>query len=110
MLDTSTATNLKSRVAPGNAVSPAELIDVLQRRWLPMLLAVVLAMATGGIYLAIAKRSYSATAQVMIDTKRSDPSGAQFMVVDTAVVESQIETIKTDKIVLAVIRRLKLDE
>lgn len=110
MLDTTTAVNLQARATPHNAVSLAEAIEVLRRRWLPFLLGVGLALAAGGAYLAVAKRSYSATAQVMIDTKRSDPSGAQFMVVDTSVVESQIETIKTDKIVVAVIKRLGLDQ
>jgi polysaccharide biosynthesis transport protein len=66
--------------------------------------------AAGGLYLAVARPSYSATAQVLIDTKRSDSPGAQFAVVDTAVVESQIETIKTDKIAVAVIKKLALDE
>jgi hypothetical protein len=62
------------------------------------------------LVLVVAKPSYSATAQVLIDAKRSDSPGAQFAVVDTAVVESQIETIKTDKIAVAVIKKLALDE
>ena len=86
------------------------MIGVLRRRWATFLLAMGLALGAGSLYLVVAKPSYSATAQVLIDTKRSDSPGAQFAVVDTAVVESQIETIKTDKIAVAVIKKLALDE
>jgi succinoglycan biosynthesis transport protein ExoP len=110
MLDTSTTANPQSRAAPGNVVSFADVIGVLRRRWSTFLFAICLALAAGGLYLAVAKPSYSATGQVLIDTKRSDSPGAQFAVVDTAVVESQIETIKTDKIAVAVIKKLALDE
>jgi capsular polysaccharide biosynthesis protein len=85
-------------------------LEVLRRRLFSFLLALGLALGAGSLYLVVAKPSYSATAQVLIDTKRSDSPGAQFAVVDTAVVESQIETIKTDKIAVAVIRKLALDE
>jgi polysaccharide biosynthesis transport protein len=91
-------------------VSFADVIGVLRRRWSTFLFAICLALAAGGLYLAVAKPSYSATGQVLIDTKRSDSPGAQFAVVDTAVVESQIETIKTDKIAVVVIKKLALDE
>jgi len=110
MLDTSTPANLQSRAAPGNVLSLADMIDVLRRRWGTFLFAIALALAAGGFYMTVARPSYSATAQVLIDTKRSDAPGAQFAVVDTAVVESQIETIKTDKIAVAVIKKLALDE
>jgi capsular exopolysaccharide synthesis family protein len=110
MLDTSTTANLQSRAAPGNGASLADVLEVLRRRLFSFLLALGLALGAGSLYLVVAKPSYSATAQVLIDTKRSDSPGAQFAVVDTAVVESQIETIKTDKIAVAVIRNLALDE
>jgi Mrp family chromosome partitioning ATPase len=110
MLDTSTPANLQFRAAPGNVVSLADVIDVLRRRWGTFLFAIALALTAGGFYMTVARPSYSATAQVLIDTKRSDSPGAQFAVVDTAVVESQIETIKTDKIAVAVIKKLALDE
>ena len=110
MLDTSTPANLQSRAATGNVVSLADMIDVLRRRWGTFLFAIALALTAGGFYMSVARPSYSATAQVLIDTKRSDSPGAQFAVVDTAVVESQIETIKTDKIAVAVIKKLALDE
>src|SRR5215472_18148825 len=110
MLDTSTPANLQSRAAPGNVLSLADMIDVLRRRWGTFLFAIVLALAAGGFYMTVARPSYSATAQVLIDTKRSDSPGAQFMLVDTTVVESQIETIKTDKIAVSVIKKLALDQ
>jgi len=110
MLDTSTTANLQPRAAPGNGVSLADVLEVLRRRLSSFLLAMGLALGAGSLYLVVAKPSYSATAQVLIDTKRSDSPGAQFAVVDTAVVESQIETIKTDKIAVAVIKKLALDE
>src|SRR5215469_5356662 len=110
MLDSFTPANLQFRAAPGNVVSLADVIDVLRRRWGTFLFAIALALTAGGFYMTVARPSYSATAQVLIDTKRSDAPGAQFAVVDTAVVESQIETIKTDKIAVAVIKKLALDE
>jgi Mrp family chromosome partitioning ATPase/capsular polysaccharide biosynthesis protein len=109
MLDISTQ-NPRSLTAPGIESSFPDVIDVLRRKWIWFLLGVGLALGAGGLYLFIAKPSYSATAQLLIDTKRSDSPGAQFSIVDTAVVESQIETLKTDKIAVAVIKKLALDQ
>ena len=110
MLDTSRTANLQSRAARGDGISFADVLELLRRRSFSFLLAIGLALGAGGLYLVVAKPSYSATAQLLIDTKRSDSPGAQFMLVDTTVVESQIETIKTDKIAVTVIKKLALDQ
>jgi uncharacterized protein involved in exopolysaccharide biosynthesis len=110
MLDTSRTANLQSRAARGDGISFADVLELLRRRSFSFLLAMGLALGAGSLYLVVAKPSYSATAQLLIDTKRSDSPGSQFMLVDTTVVESQIETIKTDKIAVTVIKKLGLDQ
>jgi uncharacterized protein involved in exopolysaccharide biosynthesis len=71
---------------------------------------VLVALGLGGLYLIIAPNRYTATAQLLTDTKRSDSPAAQYGLVDAAVVDSQIETIKSEKIAIAVINKLHLTQ
>ena len=102
------------RPEPARDVTPLSLRALLAvlRRQLAIIGAVMLAAVTiAALYLLIAPARYTAVAQLLTDTKRShsvpDLSGAS---VNSAVIESQIETIKSEKIALAVISRLKLDQ
>jgi len=75
-----------------------------------ILTCVLVALGLAGLYLIIAPNRYTATAQLLTDTKRSDSPAAQYGLVDAAVVDSQIETIKSEKIAIAVINKLHLTQ
>ena len=75
-----------------------------------ILTCVLVALGLGGLYLIIAPNRFTATAQLLTDTKRSDSPAAQYGLVDAAVVDSQIETIKSEKIAIAVINKLHLTQ
>ena len=75
--------------------------------------AIVAVLVPAVIYVATAPPMYTATTELMTDTKRSPAygtAGTPDTSVDMVVVESQIETLKSDKIALAVIDKLRLWE
>ena len=67
------------------------------------------ALSTGILYLVITPPYYTATAQMLVDTKRSMsvPLSSDYAV-DSAVVESQLQTIKSEKIAVDVVQKLDL--
>lgn len=91
--------------------SPAAIVAILRRR-LPILIAVVmLALTAAAIWLAVAPPRFTATAALVADTQRglvSPTEAAPEALVDPAVVESQLETLRSDNVALAVIDRLEL--
>jgi len=87
------------------------LVDAVRWRRSMVLAWVALALGMALVYLAITPASYTATATLLTDTKRSPPSpteSAPDTGVDTAVVDSQVELIRSDRIALAVIDKLHL--
>ena len=88
-----------------------ELVSLLWRRKIAIAAAALLGATLAVTIGKSLTPRYTATAQLLTDTKRShsapDTPGAP---VDSAVVESQIETIKSEKIALAVIGKLGLDK
>lgn len=97
--------------APQVHWSLADIRDVI--RWHRRLIfwAVIAVLTPALIYVAMASPRYTATTDLMTDTKRSPAygtAGAPDTSVDMVVVESQVETLKSDKIALAVIDKLRL--
>lgn len=95
--------------------SLARLIAIVRRRLfvIAAVTAVVLGLAVA--YLVLAPARYTAAAGVVLDTRRSaaqplSSEAASDMNVDLLVVESQIETVRSENVALAVIRKLKLDQ
>jgi succinoglycan biosynthesis transport protein ExoP len=82
----------------------------VRRQKAVILACLLVALGLAGLYLIIAPNRYTATAQLLTDTKRSDSPAAQYGLVDAAVVDSQVETIKSEKIAIAVINKLRLTE
>jgi succinoglycan biosynthesis transport protein ExoP len=85
---------------------------ILHRQWLLVLATTALALFGAIIYLAMTPAVFSAQAILIIDAKK-EPSfqqqANQFeMPIDTAVVSSQVEIIKSDNIAAAVIKKLNL--
>lgn len=104
------------RIVPGKEVTDGEAVPLtvalaFVRRQKAVILACLLtALSLAGLYLLIAPNRYTATAQLLTDTKRSDSPAAQYGLVDAAVVDSQVETIKSEKIAIAVINKLHLTD
>jgi succinoglycan biosynthesis transport protein ExoP len=112
MLDTSTL-----RIVPEHSQSADDEVVPLAVGWAFLrrqktVISTCLLMALGlaGLYISIAPNRFTATAQLLTDTKRSDSPAAQYGLVDAAVVDSQVETIKSEKIAIAVINKLHLTQ
>lgn len=92
-----------------------QLLGFLRRRW-PTILATTLALlALGAGYLLFATPKYTATASVLVDTRRADMYRQQAVIsadaqYENAMVESQAEILQSEPIAKQVVRRLKLDQ
>jgi capsular exopolysaccharide synthesis family protein len=109
-------------VQRGAAVSPVageslqppslrELFGVLARRRLTILAMIVLASVFAAVYLVKTPPRFTATTTMILDTKRMPLFQNDAVVegpVDQAAIESQVETIKSDKVSSQVIRKLGL--
>jgi succinoglycan biosynthesis transport protein ExoP len=88
--------------------------DFLVRQWRFITLVTGLVVIVGLAYLAITPARYTAQADMIIDTKRVSWSQSEMATenrsVDDPAVESEIETTKSEKVALNVIRRLRLNE
>ena len=113
MLDTPS----KLRILPGQKESADDdalpllaALAFVGRHKTVILTCLLVALGLAGLYLIIAPNRFTATAQLLTDTKRSDSPAAQYGLVDAAVVDSQVETIKSEKIAIAVINKLHLTQ
>jgi succinoglycan biosynthesis transport protein ExoP len=88
--------------------------DFLGRQWRLIALVTCLAVVLGVAYLAVTPSRYTAQADMIIDTKRVTWTQSELATenrnVEDASVESEIETTKSEKVILGVIRRLQLNE
>lgn len=93
--------------------SLSEITDVIRWRRKLILAAVAAVVVPALVYVSVAQPMFTANAVLMTDTKRSPAygsGGTPDSNVDMVVVESQNETLKSDKIALAVIDNLQLWE
>ena len=90
------------------------ILDFLRRQYRVIALAVAIVVAMGFIYLLTTPPSYTATATMLIDTKKvqlfQQQSMFSDMPIDASAVESQVEILKSENIALAVIKKLNLTE
>jgi succinoglycan biosynthesis transport protein ExoP len=88
--------------------------DFLSRQWRFIVLVTGLALIVGVAYLAITPSRYTAQADMIIDTKRITWTQSELATenhpVEDPAVESEIETTKSEKVALTVIRQLRLNE
>jgi polysaccharide biosynthesis transport protein len=95
-------------------VSMLQVRDFLGRQWRLIALVTGLAIVVGAGYIAISPSRYTAQADMIIDTKRvtwtQTEMASENRPVEDASVESEIETTKSEKVGLTVIRRLHLNE
>src|SRR5258705_1202884 len=113
MLDTPSRLRILSeqrKSADDEALPLLAALAFVRRHKTVILTCLLVALGLAGLYLIIAPNRFTATAQLLTDTKRSDSPAAQYGLVDAAVVDSQVETIKSEKIAIAVINKLHLTQ
>ena len=90
------------------------ILDFLRRQYRVIGLAVAIVVTMGFIYLLTTPSSYTATATMLIDTKKvqlfQQQSMFSEMPIDAGSIESQVEILKSENIALAVIKRLNLTD
>jgi succinoglycan biosynthesis transport protein ExoP len=89
----------------------ARLFETLRRRSVVVLTGISTGFLLASLYLAFAEDRYTASASLLPDTRSAPPAPIEIdknATIDPAVVESQIETIRSEKIALAVIDKLGL--
>lgn len=86
-------------------------VEIMRRRWRILFAAVALAVALAVLYVVSTPPEFTATAALIPDTKdqlQSPAEVSQNVIVDQGLVESQVETLKSEKIAIAVIDKLGL--
>ena len=93
-----------------------EFLSSLWRRKFYVIGTVILAMAAAVLYLYVAPKTYTATAQVLIDLNRPLTDEAQSVGADTTrfmmgpVIDSQVEIIRANRIARSVIEKTGYDD
>ena len=89
----------------------ANVIAVLKARWLPAVLAFTLVFGAAIGYTMLAPKMYTATATLVIDIK-PDPVTSMLYggAASPAMMNTQVEVIRSDRVALRVVRNLKLTE
>src|SRR5579863_7854371 len=89
-------------------------LDFIQRQYALIAVAAVSMIALGVLYLFTTSPSFTATATMLIDSKKVQLFQQQSMFtdvpIDASAVESQVEILKSESVALAVIKKLKLAE
>ncbi|KQT26953.1 MULTISPECIES: Wzz/FepE/Etk N-terminal domain-containing protein [Bradyrhizobium] len=98
----------------GAVLSFERVADVLRRQWPIIAACVGASLALVMVYLASAQPMYTANARIMMDTRQAQvldkESNTSSALIDTGYVDSQVEIINSDDLILSVVRRLKLTE
>lgn len=98
----------------GTVLSVDRVIDVLRRQWPLIAGAVGISVILVLTYLAIAKPMYTANARILMDTRQTQvldkDSGSNTALIDTGYVDSQVEVLNSDDLILSVVRRLHLTD
>jgi polysaccharide biosynthesis transport protein len=87
----------------------ASVLNLLYDRKATIAIFIAAALGIAAAYLLASPKYYSAAAQMLVDTHRSPAVATNSdYAVDTAVVESQVQTIKSENIAVAVVQKLGL--
>jgi succinoglycan biosynthesis transport protein ExoP len=91
-----------------------KLLAIVRRQWRIAALSVAVFLLLGIVYLLLAAPKYSATTDILIDQDNSrilyQGSALERTVEDEARILSQVEVLTSDKVGLAVVDKLKLDQ
>jgi exopolysaccharide transport family protein len=101
-----------------NGTSPQaalrDIRDFVARQWRLIALAMAFSILLGVLYIAVSPTRYTAQADMLIDTKRVTWTQTEIAtdnrMVEDASVDSEIETTRSERVAMMVIRRLKLTE
>ena len=98
----------------GTVLSVERVVDVLRRQWPLIAMVVGAVMALVFVYLLTAKPMYTANARILMDTRQTQvldkDSGIASALIDTGYVDSQVEIIGSDDLILSIVRKLRLTE
>lgn len=117
MLEVNKQSAASRREVEFESSSPAEdlstYINIVRRQFPTILLVLACAVALGFVYLFTATPKFSATARMVIDTKKVQLFQTQSLgdiAVDPGMTETQVEILKSENISLAVIKDLRLTD
>jgi polysaccharide biosynthesis transport protein len=98
----------------GDTISLRVIKDFFARQWRLVAVVTVFTMLLAAGYIAMSPKRYTATADMIIDTKRvtwtQTEMASENRTVEDASVESEIETTKSERVALSVIQRQHLNE
>jgi len=99
---------------PSSAELFSNTVAFLRQQYPVILLTVLVVLGLGGLYLFSAKPTYTATATLIIDSRKNQLFQQQSVLgdipIDSSSVESQVQLLKSETIALAVIKELNLVE
>ena len=99
---------------PSSAELLSSFVGFLRQQYLVILFAVLVTLGLGVLYLFNAKPVYTATASLIIDSRKNQLFQQQSVLgdipIDSSSVESQVQILKSETIALAVIKDLHLQD
>jgi polysaccharide biosynthesis transport protein len=102
------------RAEPGLAFDLRGIIATLRRRWIWLVLPVVIFVGLAVAYALTRSPTYTAVASLVVDTRRHsvvDTSGnVADPITNISLIESELETLRSPRIADLVVRALRLDE
>jgi polysaccharide biosynthesis transport protein len=106
-------TSLSATEVPSSAELLDSFVHFFRQQYRVILTVALLSIALGIAYLIVTQPTYTATATMLIDTRKTQFLQQQPLVeqvADPAAVESQVIVLKSDNIALSVIKKLQLNE
>jgi uncharacterized protein involved in exopolysaccharide biosynthesis/Mrp family chromosome partitioning ATPase len=91
----------------GQSLALSRLFEVLWRQKFIVAAGAVLGLTLAVAYISLAPSRFLATAQLLMDTRRADQPAA-YATIDQSTIESQVETLRSQRIALGVIDKLSL--
>src|SRR5450631_2514665 len=86
--------------------------SVVLRQYPIMLAVLLLTVILGGLYILTATREYTSTANLIIDSRKinmmQQSTAAADVPIESAMIDSQVEILKSETVALAVIKDLRL--
>ncbi len=99
-----------SNSAPSPSIASA--VAFMRRNWMRILISVVIMLALAILYLLTEPSTYTAQGVVSADVRRAAQfqlsPGVEEGAADTTYIQSQVEVLRSDNVLLAVVRKLRL--
>src|ERR1700730_11451500 len=96
----------------GPATGILDIRGTLRRRWRFLVAGCLIGLTLALAYIALATRLYTSTASILSDTKMNQNLQSQKIIegtsIDTALMDSQVQIISSDSIILPVIKSMNL--